>query len=110
MQGQQAFRFTSPMLHAREEREKVEPGTHTILCECPVGYVLRTTPWVYRAIGAHVHAENGALNPLESPGWLQQALSVIGSEKERLRRLNDSARQGKSDSAAGVQAITRGRR
>lgn len=103
--GQQAFRFTSPLLYEREEREKAKQGTHTIINECPVSYVLRHEPHVYEAINAHAYVENGALNPLTTPPWLRQAIGVVGSERERLRRLGEKKKQSSSDSNYGARTL-----
>jgi hypothetical protein len=88
-----AFRFSSPALK-EEDR---------LLTECPVGLVSRETPYIYEAISAHAYAENGALNPLESPAWLQGALSVVASERHRLRELKDSQRKQKQKSEQGLR-------
>jgi len=104
MECKQPFRFTSPLLYERERAEGVS-GDHTVLYECPVGYVQREAPHVYRAISAHAYAENGALNPLDAPGWLQQAFAVISSEKERLRRMADEERKGAGDAAYGQRVL-----
>lgn len=104
MECQQPFRFTSPLLYERERVEEA-PGKYTVLHECPVGYVQREAPHIYRAIAAHSYAENGSLNPLESPGWLQQAIGVVGSEKERLRRMADEERKSKGDANYGQRAL-----
>ena len=70
--------------------------------ECPVGMILRETPYVYEAIGAAAHVENGALNPLNESPWLQGAIRVVSSERERHRRLRDELSKSRADSRAGI--------
>jgi hypothetical protein len=101
MEAQQAHRFTSPLLYEMAESGGLESSTYAILKECPIGKVLRETAWVYDAINAFSYAENGAFNPLDSPTWLQQAMSVVGSEKERCRRMKDEDQKTKRDCAYG---------
>jgi hypothetical protein len=93
-----AFRFTSPKLSEKD----------SCLKECPIGVILREAPYVYSAIQAHAYAECGSFNPLESPHWLQQAISVVGSEKERLRQIKDGERNLKRDSQIGQRMVRRG--
>jgi hypothetical protein len=100
MQQDAIFRFTSPLLYERNAG---------VLRECPVGYVLRNAPHVNRAVNAQSYAENGALNPLDCPTWLQQAMTVVSSERTRLREMKDTGASGKSDSNYG-QRVLRGRR
>lgn len=91
------FRSSSPHLE-KEHRE---------LRECPVGSILRETPYIYSAIAASVYADNGSLNPLESPIWLQHAMRIVASERERLRELSNKDKATKSDSAAAGAALRR---
>lgn len=86
-----AYRFTSPMLDEKQ----------ALLKECPIGVIIRESPYIYDAINVHVYAENGALNPLKQSSWLQHAFNVIGSEKARLFKLKNSGKRGKSDSEYG---------
>jgi hypothetical protein len=83
---------------AKAENKKQD--AYAVLRECPTQLVARETPWIYGALNAHVHAENGALNPLECTPYLQSALRVIGSEKSRLweieRKQEETRQQAKS--------------
>lgn len=88
-----AFRFTSPALK-EEDR---------LLRECPTGLVMRKTPYIYHAINAHNYAESGALNPLDSPPWAQQAFMVIGSEKGRLLRIKNEQQLSRGQSKSGLR-------
>ena len=85
-----AWRFTSPLLNH-------EMPESALIRECPVGLVLRDGPHVYDLISAHSYAENGALNPLDSPSYLQAGIRVVASERARLRELADADRQTKRD-------------
>ena len=85
--------FTSPHL---EESDR-------ILRECPIGAVLREAPHVYDAIRASNAVESGAMNPIDAPIYLQHALSVIISERDRLWRMRDDERKSKSDSSHGMK-------
>jgi hypothetical protein len=95
------WRYTSPML------DSMGPDA-AVLRECPVGLILREGPHVYDAIAAHAYAENGALNPLDSPPYLQSAIRVVASERARLRELADADRQTKKDQAYLGKALRRG--
>jgi hypothetical protein len=90
VEGESAFRFSSPLLN--------ESGNE-ILRECPTGAVMRDAPWVYDVLGLYAYAEHGGFEIQRQPRWVQSALQVIGSEKERLRRLAESEKQGKGDAA-----------
>lgn len=87
-----AFRFTSP--HLKE--------AHRLLTECPVGAILREAPYVYDAIRASAYAESGALNGLDVPEYLQRAIGVIGSERERLWRMKHETKAARGDSQYGM--------
>ena len=88
-----AFRFTSPAL--KEEDRLIK--------ECPVGVIFKESPYVYNALNAYAHSENGCFNPLESPLWLQDAFCVIASEKARLQKIKDEERRSKRDSKYGMR-------
>lgn len=78
-----------------------------LLRECPVGLVLREGPHIYQVINAHAYAENGAINPLGSPHYLQQGLNVVGSEKARLRDIKDEERQLHGDRDTLKRALSK---
>lgn len=92
------WRFVSPRL---EEADK-------ILRECPVGAVLRETPWVYEAMAAESFVEAGAVNPLLQTPWLQAAMQVVAAERNRLREYERQQSQSAGDAAFG-SAVLKGR-
>lgn len=98
MEGHEAFRISSPAL---------QDDDACVLTECPTGYVLRNAPYVYDVINVHNYVENGALNPLELSWWARKALSVIGSEKARLREMDQERRRTQSDSKASLRVLRR---
>ncbi len=94
--GHKAFPLTSPMLHERGDN---------ILRECPTGYVLREAPWVYRAIAASGHVENGAVDPYKLSSWAREAMTVVGSERTRLRAIEDENRSLDRDRVQGRRVL-----
>lgn len=80
----------------------------SIIRECPTGYVLREAPQVYKAIAATAYVENGAVNPYTLSHWAQEAMSVVGSEKSRLRAIEDENRKLDRDKAYGRHALKAG--
>ena len=98
--GEQVFRSTSPRLACGGR-----PGE---LRECPVGYVLREAPYVYKAITAATHIENGASDPTAVPTWLQGMVVAVSSERARHRELRDKNRVSASDADCARQVVGRG--
>jgi hypothetical protein len=98
--GETVFRSTSPQLLVNGK-----PGE---LRECPVGRVLREAPYVYKALGAQACVENGSLNPLTAPTWLQEAMRVVAAERARLRELATPDRTGEADAAHARRVVGRG--
>ena len=94
--GQQAFTLTSPMMH--------DAGEH-IIRECPTGRVLRESPSAYRAISVSVHVENGSVNPMTLSHWARESIGVVGSERARLRSLEDENRKLDADRAHGRRVL-----
>lgn len=78
-----------------------------IIYECPVGMVLREAPHAFDAILVHGLAESGGFDLLSQSPWLQSAFRIIGSEKERHRKRQDTERQAKRDAQYGKQVLTR---
>jgi hypothetical protein len=99
-----AFRSTSPHLQPKDGKE-VEG--RDIVRECPVGMVLRETPYVYDAVSAASYVESGALNPLEAPRWLQDAARIVGSERGRMFDIKQQQRRGASDAAYAAKKVAR---
>lgn len=87
------YRFTSPLLNEDEDE------ADSMLRECPVGHVLREAPHVYDVLGLYRYAEHEGLRIQKQPRWLQTALRVVDSEKERLRKMSESDKQLKGDAA-----------
>lgn len=113
IEGSEGFRLESPYLHEREKREKAQPGTHTIIRECPLGYVLRSGNHVIPVISVASDVENGALSTLDLAPWAASAVKVVNSERARCResaREKDKEQSGqRSDSRYAMNAL-RGRR
>lgn len=95
-EGQQAFTLTSPLMH--------DVGEH-IIRECPTGRVLRESPSVYRAISIAVHVENGSTDPMHLSHWSREAIGVVGSERARLRALEDENRKLDRDRGHGRRVL-----
>lgn len=95
-EGNKAFRFTSALM--------VELGTD-VLRECPTGYVLRNAPYIYRAIAAASHVENGAVDPYTLSHWAREAIGVVGSERARLREIENENRELNRDRVAGRRTL-----
>ena len=64
---------------------------------------MRQAPHVYDAIRAAFYAENGSINPLDMPLYLQRAFGVIGAERDRLWRMKEEDTKSKRDSRYGMQ-------
>lgn len=80
-----------------------------VLHECPVGLVLRQTPFVYDLIRAGGYAENTGVEMLSQPRYLQEAVGLVGSERARLRELAQADRQATSDANYGAKILKRRR-
>ena len=98
--GERVFRSTSPSLLCDGK-----PGE---LRECPVGLVLREAPYVYKAISAASHVDNGSSDPTAAPTWLQSMMRVVGSERARHRELKDKNRTTAGDADHARQVVNRG--
>lgn len=103
MKGSQAFRTSSPILHEKSKPE----SDHTVIRECPIGMILRETPYIFDALAAHSYIETGAINPMEQSNWLQSAFRVISAEKERHRNAEQSTNQSQADSLKGQNMLRR---
>lgn len=97
MPGNTAYRFTSPRL--AEE--------HQILRECPVGAILRETPYIYEAVSAQSYAEAGAFDPSTKPTWLQEAMRIVGSERSRLWDIKRERERSSRDAAYAAKVLGR---
>lgn len=88
------FVYTSPILQDPEDRRVVK--------ECPVGMILRETPWLYDTIDACSYAGNAT--PAEmtrAPRYTQHATRLYNSEQSRLRELERSQNQARGDAEYG---------
>lgn len=74
------FRTTSPLL---------DKTPAAMLRECPVSLVLRETPYVYGALSAAAHLENGGLDPYRLSAWASEAVRIVSAERVRHRELKD---------------------
>lgn len=95
-EAQRSSRFTSPLL-AEWKADQIY--------ECPVGKVLRETPYLYRVINTQNHIESGAVDPHRLSAWAVAATNVVAAERSRLmdvKKDNDGLRR---DSALGSNAL-----
>lgn len=95
------FKFDSPALQPA-------PGAKdkglSILYECPTGYTLRESPWVYNVIAATNHDEN--LSPADADrmsAYYHAAAQLVHAERARLRERRDRRRAGSNDAAYGAK-------
>ncbi len=93
-----AFRFTSPLLSEKDQ----------VARECPIGAVLRETPYVYEAVEVATFVEVGAVNPQRQTPWMTRALRVVMSERARLREERKRQREGAGDAAKGARILKEG--
>ena len=100
--GEAIYRFTSPRLNDLGEEA-------SILYECPVGKILKDAPATYEIISMQQYVESGRFGPYELSRVTNRALSIIYSEKARLREIKDKFNRGKRDSEYGVNLIKRNR-
>lgn len=94
--GSICFRTSSPMLHGTEL---------DIMRECPVGYLLREAPWAFDAVRAYVFAESAGFTVHQQSQWLQDAINIVSSEKERHRQLRQQSNQTKSDASYASRVL-----
>jgi hypothetical protein len=94
------FRFTSPALQGKGD---------AIMYECPVGYTLRESPWVYDAVemSALAQESTGAAELATMPRFFRYAFRVYSSERNRLRELEQSRQKSKGDAAYGARLRAR---
>lgn len=82
------FRTTSPLLSNTPA---------AMLRECPVSVVLRESPYVYDALSAASHVENGGVDPYRLSAWGREAIAVVSSERVRHRDMKDRERRLSQD-------------
>ena len=71
-----------------------------LLKECPVGFILRTTPHIYDALDMLAHHESmGPLEVTHMTPWFRLMLRLYRSELSRLRELRDMDNKVNSDIA-----------
>ena len=99
--GEAPFRSTSLRLLRQGKPDEIR--------ECPVGLVLREAPYLYNAINATTHVENGASDPTKVPVWLQEIMKVASAERFRLHDLERATKtRGTSDAEYARQVVSRG--
>ena len=90
--------YGSPMLQSEEDKR---------LYECPVGKVLRETPWVYDIYDLLNYAENTGIGDFQRlPAFAQQALRLGRSEQSRLLEARQREQKVSRDSKAGMRAVS----
>ena len=93
--GSVVFRYTSPIL--------VESG-NDLLKECPVGKILREAPQTYDILDYSARIEaTGVEEYSRLPRFMQQAIRLVSSERERLRELKEQKRKAAADSKFGMR-------
>lgn len=92
----QAFRFSSPFLGEIKE---------DIMKECPIGYILRTTPHIFSVISLSGHLENGSINLFDLSGWAREAVSVVFSEKGRMMEIERDQMEMNKDKVVGRRSL-----
>jgi len=95
-EGKEAFRISSPLLNERGM---------SVVRECPTGMILRETPYVYRAIEAQGHIENGAISPYVLSHWGRETASIVSSERARLREIERENQETKRGSAVSMRTL-----
>jgi hypothetical protein len=97
------FRFTSPSL-LKKKPDGTEDDSDMVLKECPLSVVLNKAPHVFSAIQLHgMVNESGSINWFSLSPWAQQAIRVIGSEKQRLWEMGRKENQSQRDSQVGLE-------
>lgn len=97
------FRFDSPVLQPAPDAK--DSGL-SILYECPTGFILRESPWIYRLIEAASRDEN--LSPAEYGRMstvYHSAARIYRSETARLRERRDHKAKSKRDAAYGANVL-----
>ena len=93
--------YTSPSLQNENDR---------MLRECPVGFILRTTPHIYAMIDVASQSEHTSMMEYaRSPRSLQQAVRVVRSEQNRLSDLRQVERESKQAASIGARVRKHGR-
>lgn len=98
IKGNQAFRFASPLLDAKDR----------ILRECPVGRVLREAPQTYQVLRAVSQGTEGGPSLLRESRYFQQVAGIVASERARLSELEHAQRQSGGDAAHAARVLRRG--
>jgi len=81
-----------------------------MLRECPVGFILRTTPHIYDMIELASQSEHTSLVEIaRSPRALQQAIRLVRSERNRLDELRQVERESKQAAKVGARVRKNGR-
>ena len=81
-----------------------------MLRECPVGFILRTTPHIYDMLELTSQSESTSMVELaRSPRALQQAVRLVRSERNRLNELRQIERESKQAAAVGARVRKHGR-
>jgi hypothetical protein len=78
-----------------------------IMRECPVGYLLREAPWAFDAVRAYCCAESAGFTLHQQSQWLQDAVNIVGSEKERHRELRQQNQQTRQDAEYASRVLRR---
>lgn len=80
------------------------------LYECPTGMLIRDAPWVFDAMRASSCAESAGFDVHRQSVWLQNAVGIVSSERERMRELKDTARKTKADAGYASRVLSKDRR
>ena len=103
--GGPPFSFSSPALL---ERSKTGNNKLFVLQECPVGYILRTGPYIYNVIDAVSRDEN--LSPSDHDRmstYYHHAARLYSAEQSRLFELRQVRNKAKRDASVGAQMLKR---
>jgi hypothetical protein len=99
-EGKKVFRFTSPLLW-KMDKAVGKDGAHTMINQCPVGYVQSNTSYIYNIIDLHNYVENGSINILTLSFWAQRMIGFCGAERSRLREMDRERQKLQRDSDMG---------
>lgn len=94
------FKFTSPRL-----RKMGRPAYH--VNECPIGVILRESPYIYDLLQQRPFLESGALGPTEVPKPTRIVAMIATSELDRLRELRRQQERAARTSADATAEVRR---